>query len=91
MNWANFFDADGNAVVFGFWYPTLWLQNEGVPLQLYFLFYKNSFSGKFWMTLLKGYYLLVYSGNSNLNVKVKLLGLCKPPFSAKIWIFKSSL
>ena len=38
MNWADYFNADSDVVVFGLdWYPTLWLLNAEGPLQLYIL------------------------------------------------------
>ena len=36
MNWADFFNADSDAIIFG--YPTLWHLDAGGPRQLYFLF-----------------------------------------------------
>ena len=40
MNWADFLNADSDAVIFG-WTDTVsfWLLNAGGPLQLYFFFY----------------------------------------------------
>ena len=41
MNWADFLNADSNAIIFLDWYPTLLLINVGRPLQLYFLLKKS--------------------------------------------------
>ena len=37
MNWADFLNANSDAIDFGET-DTLWLLNAGVPVQLYFLF-----------------------------------------------------
>ena len=41
MNWADFLNADSDAIIFLDWYPTLLLINVGHPLQLYFSLKKS--------------------------------------------------